>query len=58
MAADGSDPGPVTSGDVYDNHPDWSPDGTMIVFTRFEPTVDGSRGPRLMLVDAAEPGPP
>jgi Tol biopolymer transport system component len=58
MAADGSDPRPVTSGDVYDNHPDWSPDGTMIAFTRFEPTVDGSRGPRLMLVDAAEPGPP
>jgi WD40-like Beta Propeller Repeat len=58
LAADGSDPRPVTSGAVYDDQPDWSPDGTTIAFTRYESSVDGDLGPRLMLVDAAEPGPP
>jgi hypothetical protein len=58
LAADGSDPRPVTSGAVYDDQPDWSPDGTTIAFSRYESSGDGDLAARLMLVDAAEPGPP
>jgi Tol biopolymer transport system component len=35
MAGDGSDKRPVTSGEVYDDEPDWSPDGNLLAFQRF-----------------------
>lgn len=34
IGLDGSDPVPVTDGDVYDLAPSWSPDGTTLAFVR------------------------
>jgi len=34
MRPDGSDKQQITTGDVYDEHPAWSPDGETIVFER------------------------
>ena len=58
VAADGTGPRPVTEGDVLDDDPDWSPDGTTIVFTR-SLGHDPGQGDRLFVVDAGggEPRP-
>lgn len=58
VAADGSDPRPLTDGAVHDDQPDWSPDGTTVAFSRS--VVDGPPlVHELMVVDAAggEPRP-
>jgi len=39
MRADGGDRTPVTSGDVWDDQPAWSPDGSTLVYARSTETV-------------------
>lgn len=41
MRDDGSDKRQVTSGDVYDDEPAWSPDGLTLVFTRSATAIFG-----------------
>jgi hypothetical protein len=49
VAADGSDPRQLTSGDFADYRPSWSPDGSKIVFDRQDPAT-GNR--KLHVVNA------
>jgi Tol biopolymer transport system component len=46
MAADGTDKRQLTTGDVWDDEPAWSPDGTTLVFARYSST--GYEGLHLM----------
>lgn len=56
MGIDGTEPRALTSGEVLDEDPDWSPDGAHILFARARLTADGwARSIEVVPADGGEP---